>query len=282
MTAMIALVIAALGCAFGLVVLARRQQHGPVPILLAAVPLGMILPVLPIAPATLGMIRGFRSMAETGTAGIVRAAELSIDVSRPIFWGCLGFVVTMMVAAYLQMRNESSDPEHASLLSAPAESESAPASAQPQNLAAIIVLVGASLLAVPVATLVHLAAGVPRLVMSVAVRFSPLESTARAPNAETLQQTSAHISSSLVSSVALGVVASLMLVGAVIVILVMLRPGRTPRWVTSYSWAVAGVSVIVAAWTALVLLTDIRSYERSLSAPATTRILQPSLSYDGV
>jgi len=275
---MIALAIAALCCAFGLVVLARRQRHGPVPILLASLPLGMLLPVLPIVPATMGMIRGFQSMAQSGKAGIVGAAELSIAVSRPLFWGCLGFVLTMMAAAFLQLRTEPSDPEHATLMAAPTEpAESEPL--QPLNLASLIVLVGSSLLAVPVAALVHLAAAVPRLVMSVAVRLSPIGSTANAPTSETLRQTSEHISSSLVSAVTLGIVASLMLVGAVTVILVTLRSGRAPRWVTGYSWAVAAVSVIVAAWTALVLLTDIRSYERSLVAPATTQILQPSLGH---
>jgi len=270
MTAMIALAIAAIGCAFGLVMLARRQRHGPLPIMLASVPLGMLLPVLPIAPATIGMIRGFQSMSQSGRAGTVEAAQLSIDVSRPLFWGCLGFVLTIVVAAFLQMRTEPSEPEHATLMSA----DSAPA--PPLNVTSLVVLVGSSLLAIPVAALIHLAAAVPRLVMSVAVRLSPLEAAARAPDADALRRTSEQISSQLVSSVLLGIVASLMLVGTVTVILVMLRPGRAPRWVTSYSWAVAAVSVIVAAWTALMLLTDIRSYERSIPAAAPTRILRPS------
>ena len=274
---MMALAVAAAVCAFGLFVLARKQRQGAIPILLAAMPLGMLLPVLPIPLVTIGMIRGFQAMSESGASGSVQAAELSLAVSRPLFWGCLAFVLVMGVAAFLQLRDEPEDADVTSIAV-----PDAPEPAKPQSDASLVILVGASLFALPIAGLIALAAGVPRLVMSMAVRLSPAGATPEPLDPAMLRQASEQISSRLVGSTLFGLLASLLLVAAILVILLMLRPGRSPRWVMRYSWVAVALSVLGAAWMAMVLLSDIRSYERTLSAPASAWILPPSVMHDTI
>src|SRR5262245_4440634 len=99
---MIALALVAIAAVFGFGVLAWKWKSGATSIVLAALPLATLFVVLPIPPAVFGMIKGFQNISQTGTAGIVLVAGLSRDVSRPLFWGSIAFIVMMAAAAALQ------------------------------------------------------------------------------------------------------------------------------------------------------------------------------------
>jgi hypothetical protein len=258
---MVALGLAVLICVVGLVALARKHRQGSV--LLAAFPVALLLPVLPIAPDAVGMIRGFQAISQSGNSGLAQVAAFSIGVSRPLFWGCVGFVLVMLIAAGLQLMAEPED-----VADELAASPEASTTSTPQNRLSAVLLLGASLLAVPVGAIIHLVASVPRLVMSISEALSPGATIPRLPGVE-VQQASEQISSRLVGSTLGGIGMTVLLIAAAGVMLWVVRPGRVPRWLVGYGWAVTAIAVIAAAWFALDLLVDLRSYERFLTAPPT-------------
>jgi hypothetical protein len=252
---MIALAFAVLIGVVGIVALARKHRQGGV--LLAAFPLALLLPVLPIAPDALAMIRGFQAISQTGNSGLAQVATFSIGVSRPLFWGCFGFVLVMVIAACLQLMAEPEDFD--------AELEASPeasTTSKPQNTSSAVLLLGAPLLAVPAGAIIHLAASTPRLVMSISEALSPAASATPVPQMDSLQQASEQISSRLVGSVLGGIGMTGLLIAAVAVMLWVVRPCRVPRWLVGYGWVVTAIVVIAAAWFALDLLVDLRTYER--------------------
>ncbi len=198
--------------ALGLGVLTWKWKQGSVSIVLAALPLALLFPVLPVPPAIWSMIRGFQQMSQAGTAGVQRAAALCLDVSRPLFWGTIGFVVVMTAAAVMQalaQRNQAPDSDTAAVPASGAESG---------------FLIGSSLLALPVVYLTHLTAGIPRIIMAAASRLSG--PAAENPGSAALAQTSQLISSRLVTAVLVGLPLGVLLLLFAVASLVMLRSRR--------------------------------------------------------
>jgi hypothetical protein len=247
---------------FGIGVLVWKWKAGATSLVLAAVPIGLLFLVLPIPPGIWHMIRGFQQISESARAGIVEAASLSLDVSQPLFWGSIAFVVIMAAAAALQATAGREDPEP------PADGSEPAVSGEPTtpatSLTEQIFLVGSSLLVLPAAALVHLTVSIPRLVMSAADRLTD-PAAAAAVDKLSLQQTSELISSRMVSSMLVGIPLSVFLLIACVACLVMLRPRRSPQWLTVYSWFVLAACTLLAAWNAVALNADIRSFQRVLS-----------------
>ena len=83
----------------------------------------------------------------------------------------------------------------------------------PQNTLSVALLMGASLLAVPVGAIIHLVASVPRLVMSFSEALSPGRTIPRLPRVD-VQQASEQISSRLVGSTLGGIGMTALLIAA--------------------------------------------------------------------
>jgi hypothetical protein len=236
--------------ALGLGLLAWKWKHGSVSIVLAALPLALLFPVLPVPPAIWSMIRGFQQMSQAGAGGVQWAAALCLHVSRPLFWGTMGFVVVMTAAAAMQamaQRDQAPDSETTAVPAGAAESG---------------FLIGSSLLALPAVYLTHLTAGIPRIIMAAASRSSG--PAAETPGSEALSQTSQLISSRLVTAVLVGLPLGVLLLLFAVASLVMLRSRRVSAALLVYSWIVWAVCVLLAIWNIVQLNSDIHALGRAL------------------
>ena len=259
---MLTILLAALVASCGFGVLVWKRKTGAASIVLAALPIALLLLVLPVPPAIYGMIRGFQRISQSGSSGIVQVAAFCLDISRALFWGSVGFVVTMVAAGALQLLAARDEPESILDLSAPVPDHQP--SKPSAGIVETVVLVGASLLALPSAALIHQTADTPRLIMSIAGQMNGPADPAARPPIVNAQEASQLISSRLVSSMLAGSFLSLLLLVASVASLITIRAPRPPRWITIYSWAVCAVSVALVIWNALLLNADVQSFERVL------------------
>ncbi|HEY7502342.1 MAG TPA: hypothetical protein VH740_27725 [Vicinamibacterales bacterium] len=254
------LVAVAAVIAFG--VLVRKWQGGVPSIILPALPIALLFLVLPIPPAIFNMIRGFQRISESGDTGIVAVAGHSVDIARPLFWGSIAFIVAMIAAAMLQWNAGREEPDIAEAAAEPTGLN------QPSNLAEKVFLVGSSVLVLPAVGLIHLASGIPRLVMATAMRLDrPLGSTPPVASSD-LANTSVLISSQLVGAMFGGISLSLLIVIAAAGSLIALRSRQPSRPLSVYSWLVLAVCLLLAAWNAIQLNADMRSFELARGGPA--------------
>jgi hypothetical protein len=109
--------------------------------------------------------------------------------------------------------------------------------------------------------LIRLTTGIPRLVMSVAMQLDrPVESTSPVASGD-LANTSALISSQLVSALLAGIPLTLLLAIAAIGSLIVLRSRQPSRLLSVYSWLVLALCLLLAAWNAVQVNADMRSFE---------------------
>ncbi len=259
---MLTILLAALVASCGFGVLVWKWKTGAASTVLAALPIALLLLVLPVPPVIYGMIRGFQRISASGSSGIVQVAGFCLDISRALFWGSVGFVVTMVAAGALQLLAARDEPEHTLDLSAPLpDHQPAKPSA---GIVETVVLVGASLLVLPSAVLIHQAADTPRLIMSIAGQMTGPADPATRPPIVNAQEASQLISSRLVIAMLGGSFLSLLLLLAGAASLFVMRAPRPTRWVTIYSWAACVVCLALAIWNAVLLSADIQSFGRVL------------------
>jgi hypothetical protein len=135
-----------------------RQWHrgcGPPLFILGVLPIALLFFTVPVPPAIWQVIRGFTTLNQAGIGGIKGAANLFLFIDRGLFIGSIGFLMTMGAAAMLQL--------HAGRLEPPSHAESTgPRRSAPWPA---WMLMASVLVAIPVALLVKLAQGVPRLAL---------------------------------------------------------------------------------------------------------------------
>ena len=81
-----------------------QRQHLSVPVVLAICPVALLFLTVPTSAAFLDLVRGFQQIAETGEGGLAAIAPFCIEVVRSQASGGVAFLLTMGVAALLQIR----------------------------------------------------------------------------------------------------------------------------------------------------------------------------------
>jgi hypothetical protein len=229
-----------------------KKGRGSPFFILSALPLALLFLTAPVPPTIWGMIRGFQRVATTGVGGFQAVAPVCLAVSRSLWLGSIGFAVTLLVAGVLQfiagrendfLPQEGEDPDRQRVWQYP-------------------LLFATSLLVVPAAALVHLAAGIPRMLVGVAAAFD--KATQAGVDRGSMGAISATISERLVASMVAGVSLTLLLVIAAAACIFAVRSRQLSDRLNTYSWALLVVCMAAAVLYALQLMTDMRALQLAL------------------
>jgi hypothetical protein len=241
--------LAAIATGATLIVHHRQWGHGSAPnFVLVVIPAALLFMILPVAPLMLQTVRSFQQIGTAGTDAASTIGELSLQIARTLWIGTLAVLLTMVVAALLQVGAGAATP--------PPARDGDPA----RSLGGWI-LVACTVLLLPTALLMFIVEQVPRLAVHA------LEITAANPTSPDLSGFSEQIVLRLIVGTWFGAGLSFVEVAAGVVAVVAagsIRQQRTP-WVP---WVAFGVMMVIASWNVRRLQGDLRWIERATAAAA--------------
>ncbi len=102
------LILACVIALVGLAVLLLRRPP-PTDFLMSALPFALMLPIVPLGPCGLSFIRAFQETATMDQGGTRFIAGICLSNSRPLYYGLLGSLLMILLAAAAQIvsRNRS-------------------------------------------------------------------------------------------------------------------------------------------------------------------------------
>jgi len=209
---------------------------------LSILPLALLFLIVPVPLAAVRTIQGFRALAAAGQGGVREAAGMAIEITRALMLGSIGFLVTLGIAAGLQVRATRLD----------ARSEFRRHFDSVRRVSGTWVLLSSSLLVIPIGWLLYVMREVTTLIM-------------RGSTAGTdVAQLSEMISNRLI----LAALGGFPMIAAVFVFgvgnLFAARLARMSDWLLSYSWAVFAVLSVASLWNVIDLSGRISLFEQAV------------------
>ena len=211
--------------------------------ILAVCPIALLFLTAPMVSAFLRVIRGFQQIAEQGVGGIGAVAPICIAVASSQRLGGLGLLVTIVAAAVLQARGTGGDDD-----GAPPEPPTRSRFWTP-GLAVTSVLI------LPVALYVFVAARIPRFIMQA---VGP--TAARGVDSMERGEVSAMISSQLSTALAGGAILSVALAVCGVAGLGAFTRARRSNGLERDSWLVLAAALSLALWVIVGATLDIRAF----------------------
>lgn len=233
-----------------LVTRARRRQ-GSTPIVLAAMPLALLMLVTPIPLVALWTIDAFTAAGQAGTTTTSSAARLASGMTNPLWWGSVGFLLTLIAAAVLQ-RLELQRVERV-MTETPAEQGEA-------RWWASVMPVASVLLVIPAAFLLFRQAELATFLMQAAdlIQNPKATSVAGMPLAEFSRMMSAR----LVVGVLGGFALLALVVMSAVVNIISFRSSAHSEGQVVLSHGVLIFTGVFGLWTCYVLMVNARAFAR--------------------
>ena len=215
--------------------------------MLAVCPIALLFLTVPTSAAFLDLVRGFQNIAETGKGGLNAIAPFCIDVVKSQAAGGVAFLVTMAVAALVQVRWPRA---------------SSPTEAVASDRAGLWtrVLVGSSALIVPVGLYALLASSVPRLIMQYTV--SP--DGPHALSGAEIGAASETIAVQSLAAILTGAALAALLVLLSLAVLLNTRRVRMSPSLGRYSWWVLATATGIGAWVVAGAVFDSQTFAAML------------------
>ena len=224
-----------------------QRQRTSVPVVLAVCPVALLFLTVPTSAAFLDLVRGFQGIAETGQGGLSAISPFCIDVVRSQASGGAAFLLTMAVAALIQVRWPMASGQTAATVSSRA-------GLWPK------VLVGSSALMLPVGLYALLASSVPRLIMQYTVSPDGPHALSGAGLGAASETFAFQSLAAILSGAALGTVLVLLSVGALFTV----RRVRMSPSMGSYSWWVLATAAGIGVWVVGSATVDGRTFAAML------------------
>jgi hypothetical protein len=221
-----------------------RRSPGGVPFVLAALPLALLVLVVPIPVAAFRSIRDFQAMSRTGHAGAGESARLALGIAWPLCLGGAGFLLSLLVGVVTQGLTRGE----------PAETSPPADGGRPWGTPIVVVSI---VLVVPIAILCYLTRGIAPWILQAGIeltRPNPRPTVAGVP----LAQVSAMLSNRLILGSVGGLALSLMAALSAVLNVVASGASRTSPALERFTRAVlvilgiAGVGYVVSLVTIMI------------------------------
>ncbi len=239
------------GAGLWLLVRQSSHRHGSAPLVLTGLPLALLFLITPVPFTAVQSARAFQATAKISDAGVKEAATLALLVARPLWFGAVGFVVAISIAAALQMsirRRWAHD--------------SAPV-ATPATRATWFVLASAVLIA-PVGILTYLTERIATLVMEAGVALAPTSGVRAAVTRAEVARFSDVISHSILLAGFAGFPLLVLVFAFALGNVIAARYANTSDTIERVSWALFTVVAVGAVANVIILTIAVQSFGRAV------------------